>query len=495
MIDLPNGWAIATLDQLIGVDGIFSDGDWIESKDQDPNGTVRLVQLADIGEGAFRNRSNRWLTPEKADELKCTFLRQEDVLIARMPDPLGRACIYPGGNSPAVTAVDVCIIRPGRGGVDPRWLMSTINSPQIRDQVRKYETGTTRKRISRKNLAKIPLQVPPLAEQRRIVAALEDRISRLNIATADLARSVTRLRALRSSTLRKAVRGDLVEHYGESPKEWLCQIADERKVLAGRPYRPVPPLALPGFQVPNHWRMVSLASLSYSSGYGTSTKCEYGAQGAPVLRIPNIVDGEIDMSDLKCAVDTSVKMDELYVAPGDLLFVRTNGSRELIGRTAIVREHVNAAYASYLIRYRLVPCVPPEWVQLVLSSPQWREYIERSSASSAGQYNLSMRTLAPLPIPIPPMREMQKILTAVDNVVSLTSRIAGSCGAGLRKSETLRRTILQEAFAGRLVEQDPADEPASVLLERIRAERAARGPVRRARRGKSEKAPQKETLL
>src|SRR5690242_5616822 len=91
-------------------DGVFIDGDWVETKDQDPNGDVRLIQLADVGDGVFRNRSSRFLTMAKAKELRCTFLEPGDILIARMPEPLGRACIFPGVDQPAVTAVDVCIL-------------------------------------------------------------------------------------------------------------------------------------------------------------------------------------------------------------------------------------------------------------------------------------------------------------------------------------------------------------------------------------------------
>jgi len=94
--DLPPGWGMATISGLVGKDGVFKDGDWVESKDQDPNGDVRLIQLADIGDGEFRDRSSRFLTYEKAIELRCTLLNKGDVLVARMPDPLGRACIFPG---------------------------------------------------------------------------------------------------------------------------------------------------------------------------------------------------------------------------------------------------------------------------------------------------------------------------------------------------------------------------------------------------------------
>src|SRR5437016_728888 len=106
---LPTGWSAATVGDLIGFDGVFCDGDWVESKDQDPLGDVRLIQLADVGDGAYRNRSKRFLTAAKATELSCTFIEQGDLLVARMPDPLGRVCIFPGDAKPSVTVVDVCI--------------------------------------------------------------------------------------------------------------------------------------------------------------------------------------------------------------------------------------------------------------------------------------------------------------------------------------------------------------------------------------------------
>ena len=95
MSELPQGWATAVLSDLIARDGVFSDGDWVESKDQDPHGSIRLLQLADIGDGGFLDKSNRFINEQKFDQLRCTELLEGDVLIARMPDPLGRACLAP----------------------------------------------------------------------------------------------------------------------------------------------------------------------------------------------------------------------------------------------------------------------------------------------------------------------------------------------------------------------------------------------------------------
>src|SRR5882724_1620169 len=108
---LPEGWAEAELTEAIGPGGVFVDGDWVESKDQDPNGDVRLIQLADIGDGVYRDKSDRFMTKTKAEDLRCTFLNNGDVLIAWMPDPLGRACLFPGDAKASVTVVDVAIVR------------------------------------------------------------------------------------------------------------------------------------------------------------------------------------------------------------------------------------------------------------------------------------------------------------------------------------------------------------------------------------------------
>lgn len=124
---LPLGWAVATVEQLIATDGVFSDGDWIESKDQDPEGAIRLLQLADIGDGYFLNKSNRFINSDVFQALKCTEVFEGDVLVARMPDPLGRACLAPKLDQRCITVVDVAILRPGASSVNPAWLMHFIN--------------------------------------------------------------------------------------------------------------------------------------------------------------------------------------------------------------------------------------------------------------------------------------------------------------------------------------------------------------------------------
>ena len=237
MMKLPGAWDTASLGKLIAPDGIFTDGDWVESKDQDPNGDVRLVQLADIADSRFLDKSSRFLTREKADELNCTFLKKGDLMVARMPDPLGRCCIFPlDGESRFVTVVDVCAIRLGSAEIDPRYLMHAINSPIVRTQITALQSGSTRKRISRKNLAAVSIPIAPLNEQRRIVERIETLFEEIERGIESLRAAKNGIALYRQSLLKSAFEGRLTADWRsqnpdklEDPEALLVRIREERE--------------------------------------------------------------------------------------------------------------------------------------------------------------------------------------------------------------------------------------------------------------------------
>ncbi|MBO5567829.1 MAG: restriction endonuclease subunit S, partial [Clostridia bacterium] len=187
--------------EIAGESGIFLDGDWIEKKDQDENGRVRLIQLADIGTGVFRDKSDRYITEEKAKELNCTMLHKGDILIARLGEPLCKACVFPYDGL-YITAVDVAILRICNSIVNPNYLVFLLNSPWFKEQVKKYESGTTRKRISRKNLEQIEMVFPPLPEQERIVARIEELFSQLDAGVETLKKTKAQLAVYRQAVLK-----------------------------------------------------------------------------------------------------------------------------------------------------------------------------------------------------------------------------------------------------------------------------------------------------
>ncbi len=516
MMELPRAWATASLGELIAPDGIFTDGDWVESKDQNPNGEVRLVQLADIADSRFLDKSSRFLTREKADELNCTFLKKGDLMVARMPDPLGRCCIFPlDGENRFVTVVDVCAIRLGSAEIDPRYLMRTINSPVVRTQITALQSGSTRKRISRKNLATVSIPIPPLDEQRRIVERIEALFDEIDQGVESLRAAKNSIALYRQSLLKSAFEGHLTADWRarnldklESPDILLARIREERETRyraaldeweravaawrksgekAGRPKKPKRPRVIPVEPLDNEilgWTTVPLGLAIVDPIYGTSKKCGYGLGAKGVLRIPNIGSGRIDLTDLKSANFDKAESEKFSLKEGDVLTVRSNGSLSIVGKPAIVlQQHTDFLFAGYLIRLRPISeSLLSRYLVYLMIEPNVRAQIEAKAKSTSGVNNISAKELQELNVPICSPDEQTEIVRILDARLQSADVLDAEIDASLARAEALRQSILKKAFVGELVPQDLHDEPASALLARIREERVEAPARRRTKR-------------
>lgn len=148
----------------------FIDGDWIESKDQSDNG-IRLIQTGNVGFGFFKGREDksRYITEETFKKLNCTEVVPGDILISRLPDPIGRACIVPEGIGKAIIAVDCTIVRLN-ATLLPEFLISFSKTALYASQINKIKTGTTRLRVSRGNLGNVIIPIPPIESQHHFAA-------------------------------------------------------------------------------------------------------------------------------------------------------------------------------------------------------------------------------------------------------------------------------------------------------------------------------------
>ena len=191
----------------------------------------------------------------------------------------------------------------------------------------------------------------------------------------------------------------------------------------------------------------------------------------------NIRDGDLDLSDLKYLSDENVDVQKTLLEHGDLLFNRTN-SAELVGKCAVFKgTPPRACFASYLIRVSFGR-VLPELACVYVNSEHGRRYISQVRSQQVGQANVNGTKLAAMPIPLPPLAEQHRIVAEVERRLSVIQQTEAAVEANLKRADRLRQSILKQAFSGKLVPQDPDDEPASVLLERIRAEPGG-GPGRR----------------
>jgi type I restriction enzyme S subunit len=513
-INLPRGWALAKIPDLVGPHGVFSDGDWVESEDQDPNGDVRLIQLADVGDGAYINKSNRFLTKSKARDLNCTFLKLGDVLVARMPDPLGRACIFPGDQRDSVTVVDVCVIRVEQEHIDNRWLMHFINSPAMRAEIHALQSGSTRKRISRGNLSTISLPVPPRAEQTRIVEKLEELLSDLGAGVAELKAAQRKLAQYRQSLLKAAVEGALTADWRavhgkpqETGAELLQRILSERRARweqkqlakfaqkgktppAGWQSKYPEPLApelakMPA--LPEGWAWASVEQIIAGMETGKSFKCEERPpqpDEVGVVKVSAVSWGEYDEDESKTCVDDERINEALMVRAGDLLFSRAN-TIELVGACVIAKKVDRRVMLSdKILRFDLVDDRLKNWILSFLRSEAGRSQIETlASGNQDSMRNIGQERIKQIAIPIPPLMEVEVVQEVLESSLTASESQEEAISVGLKQVSAQRKNLLKAAFAGRLVPQDANDEPASKLLALILAERTSNdGSASRRRR-------------
>jgi type I restriction enzyme S subunit len=160
--------------KIIDVCSAISDGDWIESKDQSDSG-IRLIQTGNVGNGEYLNKSERarYISEEAFDRLRCTEIYQGDVLISRLPDPIGRACELPELGERMITAVDCTIIRLNERRMNNAYFVAYTRTAEYAVKVAECSRGATRQRISRKDLESIELPVPDLEAQTRFATFAE----------------------------------------------------------------------------------------------------------------------------------------------------------------------------------------------------------------------------------------------------------------------------------------------------------------------------------
>ena len=370
--------------------------------------------------------------------------------------------------------------------------------------------------LSRSDYDEIEVPLPPLPEQRRIVAEIEKHFTRLDASIAALKRVQANLKRYRASVLKSACEGKLVPTEAElarsegrdyEPADLLLdRIVMERRAQResqenrrGKYKQPTPPDTSNLPDLPEGWVWATVAQLSSSIQYGTSAKASADASGTPMLRMGNIRDGHLDLADLKYLPREHPETQKTLLTPGDLLFNRTN-SAELVGKSAVYKtSHPTASFASYLIRVIFLDRLFPDYVCTYINSQHGRAYISQVKSQQVGQANVNGTKLAAMPIPLPPSAEQRRIVAEVERRLSVIQQAEAAVEASMIRAERLRQSILKQAFSGKLVPQDSSDEPASVLLERIRAERAAAEAAaksqRKPRRRRSKSAPAKRPKL
>ena len=390
--------------------------------------------------------------------------------------------------------------------IDPSFVYYYLKC--ARETVESLGGGTTFKEISGAAAAKIPLAIAPLAEQRRIVAEIETQFTRLDASVAALRRAQANLKRYRASVLKDACEGRLVPAEAElAPSEGreyepaailLERILVERRARwesqekrRGKYKEPSAPdtSALP--ELPEGWvwatveQLGSLDRNAITDGpFGSNLKTShYTTEGPRVIRLQNVGDGEFVDAYAHISAEHYSKLSKHSVEPGDLVIAALG---ETLPRACLIPSTVGPAIVKAdCIKFKpAASIVVGEFLNCALNFEETRKRTA-GIVHGVGRPRLNLQEIKSIPLPVPPLAEQGRIVAEVERRLSVIQQAEATVKASLARAERLRQSILKQAFSGRLVPQDPDDEPASALLERIRAEREAEAEASRAAKGKS----------
>ena len=423
--DLPPDWAWATIDELCHV--ILG---------QSPPGS----SYNGCGEGApfFQGKAEfghrypsirKWTTEPKKHAPAGSVL-----LSVRAP-------VGPTNVAPVDCAIGrgLAALRP-LGGISTDYLLWAVRR-SVGDLI-EQATGSTFEAITGSQLRSHRVAVAPLAEQERIVAAIDEHFSRLDAAESSLRQALQRLHTLRATIL--------VEGFHSNRG------------------------------LPSHWNRTTIGEVAeVRGGIQKQPKRRPNKNPAPFLRVANVLRGGLLLDEVHQIELFDGELEKYRLQAGDLLVVEGNGSPQQIGRAACwVDEIADCVHQNHLIRVRPGPSLDPGYLTLYWNAPHTALVLRDVASSTSGLYTLSTAKVKSIPIPLAPLPEQRRIAEEVDQQLEAYSRLEESIRRAMDRLQAVRRSVLAVAFSGQLVLPDPEDEPASVLLERIAASRTAR-PKRR----------------
>jgi len=503
--NLPTSWVEVKFGELFShpdneiVDGPF--GSNLKSSEYVSAG-VPIARLQNIDRNIFVTKNMRYVTSKKADELARHTFIPGDMLITKLGYPLGKCCLAPASITRGVLVADVVRARITHQWVDPRFLCYQINSDEFVEQFKDQTKGTTRPRVNLTKIRTLNARLCGLQEQTQIVEKVEQLLSHLDAGVNELKAAQKKLGQYRQSLLKAAVEGELTADWRSKNKvketgaQLLQRILKERRTRwetkqlakykeqnkvppAGWKEKypePIKPFITDLPKLPEGWTWTSVEQLcTVLSGFAYKST-DFCSAGVPVTKIANVGYGTYELDTTQEFLPKSFLQDtsDFKVFGGDILIALTRPITNGILKSCVYPEHLEVSLLNQRVAaLKAPPSEITNYFYLLTRSPFFREKV-RSSTSETLQPNMSPNALKAISLPLPPLNEALELVERVNAQLLEIDDLDVSIKKELKQSAAQRKKILKAAFSGQLVPQNPNDEPASILLERIRVDRRLR---------------------
>lgn len=481
--ELPEGWAWTTLGQICTAPQYG----YTTKAISEGNGP-KFLRITDLTSGHVD-----WDTVpfcyEAPDNIEKYELHDGDIVIARAGS-VGKA--FRVVNPPeAVFASYLIRFRPIE--VSERYIEYFLQSPKYWRQIQEASSGITLLNVNAQKMQAIFIPLAPLPEQQRIVEAIESLFTQLDAGVAALKRLRANLKRYKAAVLKAACEGRLVpqDPNDEPASALLHRILAERRTkweteqrVKGKDPRklkyeePAAPDTSDLPELPEGWTWARIKDVGdVRLGRQRAPQHHTGPHMRPYLRVANVFEDYIDTSDV-LEMNFTPREYEIYrLQYGDIL-LNEGQSLELVGRSAIYRDEVpGACFQNTLVRFQVSSILLREYAQYVFRAYLHSGRFQKIAKWTTTMAHLGAQRFADLEFPLPPLPEQERIIAEVEAIMSEVRVLESTINANLKRAERLRQAILKQAFEGKLVAQDPNDEPATMLLERVRAGRKAKPKI------------------
>jgi len=440
-LELPKGWSETSVNDIIKI---------IDYRGRTPPYTdegIPHLRSANIKDGKIIWKNLRYVTKETYEKYMTRGLPQKGDILFTSEAPLGEATLVP--DQQFCLAQRLMILHP-LGGINSKFLLYQFSSPDFQGRLTGRGTGTTVTGVSSRNFKPMKIVLCSLNEQEKIASKIEELFSKIDSTKQSLEHTKLQLKQYRYSLLKSAFDGKLTAKWREQHKN---DFPDNEKIEG----------------LPVGWTETNIGSVAKIVHYGftaTSTKKDTGTK---YLRITDIQNDHVDWNDVPFCKIPKEKKPDFLLNENDIVFARTGGT---VGKSYLIKNDVpSAVFASYLIRIILSEHINPKLIYLFFQSASYWHQIQKGKLGL--QTNVNAQILSKLIFQLPLLRkEQDEIVSQIEQGFSLIENSQRIVNSTLQTLETMRMSVLKQAFEGKLVPQDPNDEPAEILLERIKKQKS-----------------------